>query len=95
MPHARAPLSSLVLLPADECLLLGTSEGCLQLHSAASGALLLRQRLHHSGAVGAAVRWAGAGSDPEDLSEDVTLCECCCLMAQSSGLPLLERQGAR
>lgn len=58
---------------ADECLLLGTSEGFLQLHSASSGALLLRQRLHHSPAVSAAVRWSGAGSDPDDLSEDVTL----------------------
>ena len=54
-------------------MLLGTSEGQLQLHSAASGALLLRQRLHHSALLGAAVRWAGTGSDPEDLSEDVTL----------------------
>ncbi|KAL4433989.1 hypothetical protein ABPG75_000430 [Micractinium tetrahymenae] len=59
---------------ADECILAGTSHGFLQLHSAASGALLLRQQLHHSAAVSAAVRWGGSGSDPDDLSEDVTLC---------------------
>lgn len=58
---------------ADECLLLGTSGGYLQLHSAASGALLLRQQLHHSPAVAAAVRWGGSGTDPDDLSEDVTV----------------------
>lgn len=60
--------------PADECILAGTSSGFLQLHSPASGALLLRQQLHHTGAVSAAVRWSGSGSDPDDLSEDVTLC---------------------
>ncbi|EFN57078.1 hypothetical protein CHLNCDRAFT_143843 [Chlorella variabilis] len=58
---------------ADECILVGTSEGFLQLHSAASGALLLRQALHHSAAVAAAVRCGGCGTDPSDLSEDVTL----------------------
>lgn len=52
---------------------MGTSDGHLQLHSAASGALLLRQRVHHSAAVAAAVRWGGSGTDPEDLSEDVTV----------------------
>ncbi|PRW57579.1 Rab3 GTPase-activating non-catalytic subunit [Chlorella sorokiniana] len=58
---------------ADECLLVGTSGGHLQLHSATSGALLLRQQLHHTAAVAAAVRWGGSGTDPEDLSEDVTI----------------------
>lgn len=59
--------------PADECILAGTSAGYLQLHSAATGARLLRQPLHHSAVVGAAVRWSGCGSDPSDLSEDVSL----------------------
>lgn len=54
-------------------MLLGTSEGYLQLHCASTGALLLRQRVHHTAAVAAAVRWSGTGTDPEDLSEDVTL----------------------
>lgn len=71
--ESRWPSTPASLPPPDEALLLGTSEGFLQLHSAASGALLLRQRLHHSACVGAAVRWAGMGSDPGDLSADVTL----------------------
>ena len=68
----RLPASLPPLFP-DECLLLGTSAGHLQLHSAASGALLLRQQLHHTATLAAAVRWGGSGTDPEDLSEDVTV----------------------
>lgn len=69
----RHPLPPPPTPAADECVLLGTSGGHLQLHSAASGALLLRQPLHHTAAVAAAVRWSGSGTDPEDLAEDVTL----------------------
>lgn len=72
--HHQSTIPPVPCPPADECILAGTSAGFLQLHSAASGALLLRQQLHHAAAASAAVRWSGAGSDPEDLSEDVTLC---------------------
>ncbi|KAI3434710.1 hypothetical protein D9Q98_002771 [Chlorella vulgaris] len=76
--EAPEAVSALVWLTAgaqsaDECILAGTSAGYLQLHSAATGARLLRQPLHHSAVVGAAVRWSGCGSDPSDLSEDVSL----------------------
>mgnify|MGYP001810775397 CR=1 FL=1 len=67
-PPLVPPLPSPFPSSDHETLLVGTSTGHLQLHSPATGALLLRQRLHHSAVASAAVRWAGAGGDPDDQS---------------------------
>ena len=56
----------------DGCLLVGTSDGHLQLHAGATGALLHRQRLHGSACLALRPRVAGAGLCPEDAAEDVT-----------------------
>jgi hypothetical protein len=44
------------LFSADDCLLLGTSAGFLQLHSPASGQLLARQELHDTPLTSIAIR---------------------------------------
>lgn len=56
----------------DGCLLVGTSDGHLQLHAGATGVLLHRQRLHGSACLALRPRVAGAGLCPEDAAEDVT-----------------------
>eukprot|EP00887_Chlorella_sp_A99_P003630 scaffold7.g3630.t1 len=59
-------------LPRDECIVLATSEGFLQLH-APDGQIILRQELHDAPATGVGVRGSGAGLDPGDRSQDLTL----------------------
>ena len=54
------------------CVLVGTSDGHLQLHAGAHGVLLHRQRLHGSACLALRPRVAGAGLCPEDAAEDVT-----------------------
>ncbi|GAB4818165.1 hypothetical protein N2152v2_005211 [Parachlorella kessleri] len=59
--------------PADDCLLVGTSTGFLQVH-ALTGATLHRQDLHEGPLTCISVRLGGMGTDPGDLSEDITVC---------------------
>ncbi|KAG2446459.1 hypothetical protein HYH02_008451 [Chlamydomonas schloesseri] len=61
--------------PGYSCsvLLSGTRGGCLQLHDADSGAVLMRQQLHSGPVVSIAVRTWRMGMKPDDAVEDVTV----------------------
>ncbi|PNW76135.1 hypothetical protein CHLRE_12g546450v5 [Chlamydomonas reinhardtii] len=61
--------------PGYSCsvLLCGTRGGCLQLHDADSGAVLMRQQLHTGPVLSIAVRTWRMGLKPDDAVEDVTV----------------------
>ncbi|KAG2484394.1 hypothetical protein HYH03_016809 [Edaphochlamys debaryana] len=61
--------------PAYSVLLLlaGTRSGCLQLHDADSGAVLMRQAIHAGPVTSLAVRTWRMGLKPDDAVEDVTV----------------------